>query len=80
MALRTFALFIVLVAGCGDDGGASSPPDLACSCCHNSGDACTTQGDHCSGFEWSCTCGSDGTWSCRGGYVPPHDMAHPSID
>jgi hypothetical protein len=78
--LRVFAvLFFALAAGCGDDATSmTSPPDLnSCArCCHLTGDVCTTSGESCSGFEYSCVCGSDGKWSCHTVVVSVHDMSH----
>jgi len=72
-------LFILVLAGCGDDTTAVSAPDLAidscggASCCP--GAPCSAVGSSCSAFETACTCGDDLKYQCHG-FPSPADMAH----
>ena len=87
LAISAFAL-----AACGDD-TISPPPDLAfpcpgtdiADCCHRGvipysmpPQSCPVVGASCLGFEFSCSCESDGTWHCH--VFARSDMATPVFD
>jgi hypothetical protein len=81
--LKLGLLFVVLVAGCGDDGGAvdaacwrPGPCDPMCALptagvCPSS--PCNNIGAECNYFEYRCVCGADRTWQFQS--TLPFDMA-----
>ncbi|MGZ3427471.1 MAG: hypothetical protein ACXVCV_12520 [Polyangia bacterium] len=82
MRALLLALLVFAGAGCGDDTTSSSPIDMSIDCGMTSSSGCCRRGifwpfgpdggpacqpnDNCSGFEFSCQCGSDGKWACHG--------------